>query len=86
MLQNYDIWETTKAPSKVVQERLGHATISTTLDLYSHVTPGLQQTAAKGFDKMLSVKRENEAIKNLVSFLLAILKKPPGLLLLWAVF
>ena len=26
---------------KVVQERLGHATISTTLDLYSHVAPGL---------------------------------------------
>jgi len=47
---------------KVVQERLGHATISTTLDLYSHVTPGLQQAAAEGFDKMLSVKRENEAI------------------------
>ena len=48
---------------KVVQERLGHATISTTLDLYSHVTPGLQQAAAEGFDKMLSAKRENEAIK-----------------------
>lgn len=48
---------------KVVQERLGHATISTTLDLYSHVTPGLQQAAAEGFDKALSVKHENEAIK-----------------------
>ena len=31
---------------KVVQERLGHATISTTLDTYSHVLPGLQEAAA----------------------------------------
>ena len=48
---------------KVVQERLGHATISTTLDLYSHVAPGLQQAAAEGFDKVLLV-REKEAIGN----------------------
>jgi len=49
---------------KVVQERLGHATISTTLDLYSHVTPGLQRAAAEGFDKMVSPKREKEAVEN----------------------
>ena len=49
---------------KVVQERLGHATISTTLDLYSHVAPGLQQAAAEGFDKMVLPKREKEAIEN----------------------
>ena len=36
---------------KVVQERLGHATISTTLDLYSHVAPGLQEAAARHFDE-----------------------------------
>jgi integrase len=48
---------------KVVQERLGHATISTTLDLYSHVTPGLQQAAAEGFDKLLPM-RKKEAIGN----------------------
>jgi integrase len=30
---------------KVVQERLGHATISTTLDLYSHVMPNIQEAA-----------------------------------------
>ena len=35
---------------KIVQERLGHATISTTLDLYSHVAPGLQEAAARRFD------------------------------------
>ena len=38
---------------KIVQERLGHATISTTLDLYSHVIPGIQQAAAEGFGKLL---------------------------------
>ena len=46
---------------KVVQERLGHATISTTLDLYSHVAPGLQRAAAEGFDRLLPT-REKEAV------------------------
>jgi integrase len=32
---------------KVVQERLGHATISTTLDTYSHVVQGLGEDAAE---------------------------------------
>ena len=39
---------------KIVQERLGHATIATTLDLYSHVSPGLQEAAAQAFDKALA--------------------------------
>lgn len=41
---------------KIVQERLGHATISTTLDLYSHVAPGLQAAAAAKFDEILKPK------------------------------
>jgi integrase len=32
---------------KVVQEAMGHTTISTTLDLYSHVVPTLQRDAAR---------------------------------------
>lgn len=32
---------------KVVQEKLGHANISLTLDLYSHVMPGMQASAAE---------------------------------------
>ena len=38
---------------KIVQERLGHSTIAMTLDIYSHVTPGLQQAAAQAFDNLV---------------------------------
>jgi integrase len=34
---------------KIVQERLGHSSISITLDTYSHVVPGLQEQAANAF-------------------------------------
>jgi len=33
-------------PPKVMQERLGHSSITMTLDLYSHVVPGMQKDAA----------------------------------------
>jgi integrase len=36
---------------KVAQERLGHSTISTTLDLYSHVTETMQEDAATELDR-----------------------------------
>jgi integrase len=48
---------------KIVQERLGHATIQMTLDTYSHVTPGLQQAAAESFDRLLNGKHEKEAVE-----------------------
>ncbi len=35
---------------KVVQERLGHASISETLDRYSHLTPNMQREAADRLD------------------------------------
>jgi len=38
---------------KIVQERLGHASITITLDTYSHVAPGLQQAAANRFDDIV---------------------------------
>jgi integrase len=37
---------------KVAQERLGHATITTTLDLYSHVTETMQSDAAERLDAL----------------------------------
>ena len=49
---------------KIVQERLGHASIQIILDTYSHVAPGLQQAAAEGFDKMVLPRREKEAVAN----------------------
>jgi integrase len=50
---------------KIVQERLGHASIQITLDTYSHVAPGLQEAAAAGFDKMvLPGRHEKEAVEN----------------------
>ncbi len=45
---------------KIVQERLGHASIQITLDTYSHVTPGLQQAAANRFDDIVQGASENE--------------------------
>lgn len=38
---------------KVVQERLGHASISITMDLYSHVAPSMQRAAADRFAALL---------------------------------
>ena len=47
---------------KIVQERLGHSTIAITLDLYSHVTPGLQEAAALRFDEGLITVEDADAI------------------------
>jgi integrase len=52
---------------KIVQERLGHASIQITLDTYSHVAPGLQAAAAARFDEALSTrynKAESKAVEN----------------------
>jgi len=35
-----------------------------TLDIYSHVAPGLQEAAAKRFDEMMSPKSEVKAVEN----------------------
>ena len=50
---------------KIVQERLGHSSISMTLDIYSHVAPGLQEAAAKKFDNIVNPKRGKEVFENL---------------------
>ncbi len=51
---------------KIVQERLGHSSVTITLDTYSHVTPGLQQAAAAHFDEAFSTRyneAKNEAVE-----------------------
>lgn len=49
---------------KIVQERLGHASIQMTLDTYSHVAPGLQEAAANRFDELVSRRSENVGVTN----------------------
>ena len=54
------MWHTDLSPEnssihpKIVQERLGHVSIETTLDTYSHIVPGLQQAAANKFDEIVT--------------------------------
>jgi integrase len=45
---------------KVVSERLGHATVGITLDVYSHVLPGMQAEAASRTDAALRAALGNE--------------------------
>lgn len=40
--------------AKVVQERLGHSNIATTMNIYSHVTPTMQRAAADLFQQALA--------------------------------
>ena len=49
---------------KIVQERLGHSSIAITLDTYSHVSPGLQEAAAKRFDEAFTTKYNESATES----------------------
>ena len=40
---------------KIVSERLGHSNISVTMDIYSHVLPGMQERAALALDQTLAM-------------------------------
>ena len=51
---------------KVVQERLGHRSIQTTLDTYSHLIPGIQEIAATSIQQSLFGKKE-QAPENVIS-------------------
>jgi len=47
---------------RVVQERLGHSSIATTLDIYSHTVPGMQKAAAERLDTLLPKIEEIENV------------------------
>ena len=47
-------------PAKVVSERLGHSSITLTLDTYSHVLPAMQKRAADTMGKILEAARKAE--------------------------
>jgi integrase len=41
---------------KVVSERLGHDSVATTMDIYSHVLPDMQEKEAPAIDEALAPK------------------------------
>ncbi len=41
-------------PPKVIQERLGHSTIQVTMDIYSHLMPGMGKAAAERLDRFFA--------------------------------
>jgi len=46
---------------KIVSERLGHASVAITFDVYSHVIEGMQKDAAAKIDEALRVALERPA-------------------------
>ncbi|WP_366247571.1 tyrosine-type recombinase/integrase [Terribacillus aidingensis] len=44
--------------ARVLQERLGHASIQITLDTYSHLIPGMQSAAAKMLGQLFNKRRD----------------------------
>ena len=50
---------------KVVQERLGHSDIGITLNLYSHVLPGMQEDASEKLDELMSPIDISDEIKKI---------------------
>jgi integrase len=53
---------------KVVSERLGHANIGITLDIYSHVLPGLQEAVVEKFARIFEVDGNENSDANVSKF------------------
>ena len=51
----------TGVPDKVVSEKLGHSSIAVTMDIYSHVLPGLQERYASAVGDLLAKTRKPPA-------------------------
>jgi integrase len=45
---------------KIVSERLGHSNIAISMDTYSHVLPGLQETASLALDEPLASGHQSD--------------------------
>jgi len=52
----------------VLSEFLGHANIGITLDIYSHVLPGLQEAAAVKFNGIFDVSEDENSDANVSKF------------------
>jgi hypothetical protein len=48
---------------KIAQERLGHSTITTTLDLYSHVTTTMQDDAAEKLNSAMRLAFKSKKLQ-----------------------
>jgi integrase len=46
-------------PVKVIQELLGHSSITITLNVYSHVLPSMQQEAMDKLDRLFGGKQHD---------------------------
>jgi hypothetical protein len=51
-------------PPKVVQERLGHRSITVTLDTYSHVIPTLQESAAEMIGSVINPSLDGPVVSD----------------------
>lgn len=56
---------------KIVSERLGHSSVTITLDVYAHVTPNMQQLAADVMDLIFNKGSEDDMASDMAS------KRPP---------
>lgn len=45
----------------MVSEKLGHSSVAFTMDVYSHVVPGLQENAAQRFDQLILLESVEES-------------------------
>jgi integrase len=44
----------------IVAQRLGHSSVQVTMDVYSHILPGLQKQAAANFDQIITKTPANQ--------------------------
>lgn len=47
-------------PAKVIQERLGHANIGITMNIYGHIMPGVQAKAVADFERLMHQAAEKQ--------------------------
>ena len=64
---------------RIVQERLGHSSIATTLDIYSHTVPGLQKAAAERLDTLLPAQEKEENVGKMSAGHHEIASEPGGI-------
>ena len=54
---------------KIVSERLGHASVAITLDIYSHVLPGMQEEAVAKFELIMERARTKPSKERYLTYL-----------------